>query len=89
MKKLKLVYGSDTGKTENVINNYLLDLLEKHFKVEVIEVLDIQPKDWNSHNFYILGIPTWYDGLLQSDWEDYFDDFKQIDFSNKTIALFG
>ena len=25
---------------------------------------------------FILGIPTWYDGVLQSDWEDYFDDFK-------------
>ena len=89
MEKLKLIYGSDTGKTENVINNYLLGLLKNYFKVEVIEVLDIQPKDWNSHNFYILGIPTWYDGLLQSDWEDYFDDFQEIDFTDKTIALFG
>ena len=26
---------------------------------------------------------------MQSDWEDYFDDFKQIDFSGKTVAIFG
>ena len=89
MKNLKLIYGTDTGKTENVINDYLLDLFNENFKVEVVEVLDIKPEDWESHDFYVLGIPTWYDGLLQSDWEDYFDDFQEIDFTDKTVALFG
>ena len=32
---------------------------------------------------------TWYDGDLQSDWEDFFEDFKKIDFTGKTVAIFG
>ena len=45
--------------------------------------------DWTEHDMFILGIPTWYYGELQSDWEAYFDHFKTLDFSGKTIALFG
>jgi flavodoxin I len=89
MKKIKLIFGTDTGNTEYVINTYLLSLLENEFEVKVVEVDEITSEDWESHNFFILGIPTWYDGLLQSDWEDYFEEFKQIDFTGKTLALFG
>ena len=37
----------------------------------------------------MIGLPTWYDGDLQSDWEDYFEEFKTIDFTNKKVCLFG
>ena len=87
--RLKLVYGSDTGNTENVIDNYLLSIFEPHFEIETISVSQITPEDWKSHDFYILSIPTWYDGELQSDWEDYFEEFKTIDFTGKTVAIFG
>ena len=36
-----------------------------------------------------MGVPTWYDGVLQSDWEDYFEEFKKIDFTGKFVAIFG
>ncbi len=87
--RIKLVYGSDTGNTENVIDNYLLSIFEPYFDIETLSVSQISPDDWTSHDFYILSIPTWYDGELQSDWEDYFEDFKTIDFTGKTVALFG
>jgi|TARA_B100000035_G_C20969738_1_gene540470 flavodoxin I len=87
--RLKLVYGSDTGNTENVIDNYLLSIFEPHFEIETISVSQITPEDWESHDFYILSIPTWYDGELQSDWEDYFEEFQTIDFTGKTVAVFG
>ncbi len=90
MDKVKLIFGTDTGNTDHVINTYILGELENNdFSHEVVEVDNITSKDWESHDFYILGIPTWYDGLLQSSWEDYFDDFKKIDFTGKTVALFG
>ena len=38
MKDIKLIYGSDTGKTEYVINTYLMSALEKKFNVEVINL---------------------------------------------------
>ena len=82
--RIKLIYGSDTGNTELVTED-LVKLLDN---IEVTTVADLTPEDWEYDNF-ILGIPTWYDGELQSDWEDYFEEFKTIDFTDKTVAIFG
>tara|TARA_Y100001972_G_scaffold32436_1_gene40153 strand:+ start:148 stop:660 length:513 start_codon:yes stop_codon:yes gene_type:complete len=84
---IKLIYGSDTGNTE-IIQQDIVDLLDKH-DVSVVDLADIEPSDWDSHEFYILGIPTWYDGDLQSDWEDYFPTFEELDFNGKTFTIFG
>ena len=86
--KLKLIYGSDTGKTSYVVENYLIDLLDS-FQLEVKEVNNISEQDWENDEFFMLGVPTWYDGVLQSDWEDYFEEFKKIDFTDKFVAIFG
>jgi len=82
--RIKLIYGSDTGNTELVTED-IVKLLDN---VEVTTVGDLTPEDWDYDKF-ILGIPTWYDGELQSDWEDYFEEFKTIDFKDKTVAIFG
>ena len=82
--RIKLIYGSDTGNTELVTED-LVKLLDN---IEVTTVADLTPEDWD-HDKFILGIPTWYDGELQSDWEDYFEEFKTIDFKGKVIALLG
>ena len=82
--RIKLIYGSDTGNTELVTE----DLVKLLGNVEVTTVADLTPEDWDYDNF-ILGIPTWYDGELQSDWEEYFDEFKTIDFTGKKVAIFG
>ena len=87
--RVKLIYGSDTGNTEHVIDNCLLSIFEPYFEIESKCINDITSDDWKSHDFYILSIPTWYDGELQSDWEDYFEEFKTIDFTDKTVAIFG
>jgi len=83
--KTKVIYGSDTGNTE-LITNDLIKLLDNS---EVLTVDELKENDWEENVLYILGIPTWYDGELQSDWEDYFDTFKEIDFTDKTVAIFG
>ena len=83
--EVKIIYGTDTGNTE-VITEDLVKLLDSP-KVETVD--EINENTWNGNTLYILGIPTWYDGELQSDWEDYFKEFKTIDFTDKTVALFG
>lgn len=87
MNEIGLIYGSDTVMTEEVtsliVDNWTLS------NINVIEVSQAKKSDFEKYNTLILGLSTWYDGDLQSDWEDYFDDFKKIDFTNKTIALFG
>ena len=88
--KIKIIYGSDTGTTEDVVNTFLIPLLNTYeVNIDLKEVLDITNDDWEGYDLYILGIPTWYDGELQSDWEDYFDDFKKINFLDKKVAIFG
>ena len=82
--RIKLIYGTDTGNTELVTE----DLVKLLGNVEVTTVADLTPEDWDYDNF-ILGIPTWYDGELQSDWEEYFEEFKTIDFTCKKVAIFG
>ena len=89
-RMIRLYYGSDTQKTHHVVQNVLLPILERqrvHVKDKVIA--ELTDDDWSNHEVFILGVPTWYYGELQSDWEAYFDHFKTLDFSGKTVALFG
>jgi flavodoxin I len=86
---IKLIYGSDTGKTEYVVDQYFIPGLEEIGDLEYKNVNDLTEEDWSESDLFVLGIPTWYDGELQSDWEDYFETFKEIDFSGKSVAVFG
>ncbi len=86
-KNIGLIYGSDTGMTEEITHTIVDEWNES--EIEVIEVSQVSKSDFERMDILFLGLSTWYDGDLQSDWESYFDEFKTIDFSNKTIALFG
>ncbi|MEE3164508.1 MAG: flavodoxin [Bacteroidota bacterium] len=87
---IQLFYGSDTQKTHEVVQSTILPLLRLE-GVEVQEkvIPELTDEDWIEHDMFILGVPTWYYGELQSDWEAYFDHFKTLDFTGKTVALFG
>lgn len=88
MEDIALIYGSDTGMTEEVVSSIVDDW--ELSELNVIEVLNLKKEIFDKYDKLILGLSTWYDGDLQSDWEDYFDkEFKDIDFTGKTIAVFG
>lgn len=82
-----LIYGSDTGMTEE-ITHVIVDKCN-FLDIDVQVVSEIDRTYFEQYDFIILGLSTWYDGDLQSDWEDYFEEFKTIDFSNKKVALYG
>ncbi len=85
--KIGLFYGSDTGTTEEVANK-IADKIGK----ELIDLNDIGSAsdfDFEKYNHIILGTSTWYDGDLQSDWEYFFPSLDSIDFTGKTVAIFG
>ncbi len=84
--KTALIYGSDTGITELVVS---LITKELTIELDIIEVFTIKPEDFDRYDKIIIGVPTWYDGDLQSDWEDFFPDFKKIDFTEKEVFFFG
>ena len=83
--KTALIYGSDTGITELVVT---LITKELDIELDIIEVFAIKPEDFERYDKIIIGVPTWYDGDLQSDWEDFYPDFKKINFDNKKVCFF-
>ncbi|MGB1296516.1 MAG: flavodoxin [Flavobacteriales bacterium] len=87
MKKIGLFFGSDTGNTEEVANKIQATIGED--KVEIHDMYEVEVSTFDQYDQIILGLSTWHDGQLQSDWDSFFEDFKTVDFSGKTIALFG
>ena len=87
MSKIGLFYGSDTGNTEEMAEEIQRNLGED--VVELKDVSDVDIKEIENYQQLIIGIPTWYEGDLQSAWDSIFEDLDDIDFNGKTIAFFG
>src|SRR5580693_7462072 len=91
MAKIGLFYGTDTGNTERV-SKRVKELVEAKIGAGEVDLLEIYKKkkdDMAKYNLLILGMPTWYDGELQGDWEEYITEMQQIDFTGKKVAFFG
>lgn len=43
--------------------------------LDVMKIGEATVTDFKKYEKLILRLSTWYDGDLQSDWEDFFDDF--------------
>lgn len=85
--KIGLFFGSDTGYTEGVAQQ-VQEILGKEL-VNVHDIRRAKPEDFAPYTRLIIGLSTWHDGELQSDWDTFYKDFKTIDFSAKTVAFFG
>lgn len=84
-KKIGLFFGSDTGITEELTH----EIVDAFDDIVVKEISEANTTDFKEYDTIILGLSTWYDGDLQSDWETFFDDFKTIDFTGKKVAIYG
>lgn len=87
MNKIGLFYGSDTGCTEAVS-----EMIQEQLGTDVVELIDVYDasvEDFDRFDKIIIGLSTWHDGQLVSAWDDFYDDFKTVDLSSKTIAIFG
>ncbi len=87
MSKVALIFGSDTGNTEDVAKR-LTEMLGED-NIDLIEVTQSSVEQISSYDKLILATSTWGSGDLQADWEDFEDKLEEIDFSNKTVALLG
>lgn len=86
-KKIGLFFGTDTGTTE-IITEKIIQLIGTEW-VDKHDVYDAATSDFDRYEYLLLGLSTWYDGELQSDWEVFYDEFKTIDFTGKKVAIFG
>lgn len=85
METIGLFFGSDTGNTEGIVDT----IDKKMSNVDIFNVGDCSIEDYQKFDKIILGVPTWYDGELQSDWDFFFEKFQTIDFTGKQVAIFG
>ncbi|GAA4889001.1 flavodoxin FldA [Ferrimonas pelagia] len=86
MASVGLFFGSDTGNTEAVAK-----MIQKKLG-ELVAVKDIaksSKEEIDEFSLLILGIPTWYYGEAQCDWDDFFPELEQLDFNDKLVAIFG
>ena len=87
MKKIGLFFGSDTGNTEE-ISKIIQQKIGKDV-VDISDIADTTSSDFDKYDKFLIGIPTWYYGENQCDWDDFFPELEKIDFSNKVVGIFG
>ena len=87
MKNIGLFFGSDTGNTEVIAS--LIQRKIGEDKVDLFDVYDVSMSQFLNYDHIIIGLSTWHDGQLVSGFDDQIDEFKEIDFTGKKIALFG
>lgn len=82
-----IFFGSDTGNTENIAK-----MIQQQLGKDVAAVYDIAKctkEDLDTFDILLFGIPTWYYGEAQCDWDDFFPTLEEINCNGKLVALFG
>lgn len=96
MARIGLFFGSNTGNTRKVAKQ-----IKKRFDddtlADPLNVNRTSAEDFAAYDFLILGTPTLGEGQLPGlsseaeaeSWEEFLPKIEDVDFSGKTIALFG
>lgn len=82
-----IFFSSDTGNTEK-----LAKMIQKELGKNTSDIFDIavsSKEDIESYNKLLFGIPTWYYGEPQCDWDSFLPILKDINFTGKKVAIFG
>jgi flavodoxin I len=87
LAKIGLFYGSTTAKTDAIA-----ELIRDEFGGGMVKLhcmAEARKEDFAKYSYLIIGSPTWGIGKLQSDWEEFFPELDNIDFSSTQVAYFG
>ncbi len=86
MKEIALFYGTYTGVTK-IIAEKIANALGK----DKIDLFDISEggEQMAEYQKLIIGTSTWSIGELQEDWDAFMPKLQTMNFSGKTVALFG
>jgi flavodoxin I len=79
-----VVYGSDGGATKSVASR-----IAKKVNGKAVDIKGATKGDFEGCSLLILGIPTYGDGQLQTDWETNLEKLKSANIAKKKVALFG
>lgn len=87
MAKIGLFYDTDTGNTRKVAK--MINKLFDEGDIEMKSITKLELSDFKSYSAFILGTPTLGEGELPENWDTFLPQLDAMDFSGKTIALFG
>ncbi|MGA1932480.1 flavodoxin [Arcobacter sp. YIC-464] len=79
-----IFYTTSTGNSTEIANKIAEEL-------NGIEVFDLSSNldKIAEYEKVIIGCSTWGDGELNDDFDEVWDEFSEVDFSGKTVALFS
>jgi len=80
-----LFFTSSTGNSEEIAGKIASEL----GGIEVFDLSSTSVDKINEFDKVVIGGSTWGEGELNDDFDEIWDDFAAIDFSGKTVALFG
>tara|TARA_X000001036_G_scaffold440129_1_gene494752 strand:+ start:18136 stop:20088 length:1953 start_codon:yes stop_codon:yes gene_type:complete len=86
-EKIGLFYGSTTGNSEEVCDRIFETLGEE--VIDLLNVSEVDPNKMLEYNHIIISCPTWNEGELQEDWEEFLPKIAALDLKGKTIVMFG
>nr|WP_324258846.1 flavodoxin [Cellvibrio fontiphilus] len=86
---IALVYGTDTGNTEEVGGKIASALRQHGYSVDMMNVTEVTSDVLATYSFLIMGIPTWDFGGIQEDWEDFEKDLLSTNLRGHVVALYG
>ena len=78
-----IIFGTDTGNTEDVAEKISEQLEEAGIVAELINITDATPEQMQGFDLTIMGIPTWDFGGIQADWEDVEEMIQALDMGGK------
>jgi len=92
MEKIGLFYGPEKGSVHRVAEKIKAIIGEN--KIDLISVRNATAADLERFDKIIFGISTvgketWDSAYSNTDWSKFFPVVSQVDYSNKTVALFG
>lgn len=79
-----IFYGSSTGNTKDVSEK-----LQQLLGGDLHSITDVDADTIAGYDFMVFATSTWGAGDLQDDWEDFFPNLDDIDFSGKKVAIMG
>ncbi len=92
MSKVLVVFGSTTGNTEGVAEVITKTLKGGGIETDLKNAADVTAGGLsNGYDVLLFGCSTWGDEEieLQEDFVPLFDDFDQVGFDGKNVAVFG
>ncbi|KAM3098597.1 flavodoxin FldA [Phormidesmis sp. 146-35] len=88
MSKIGLFWGTQTGNTQTIAEK-IQEEFGGESAVTLYDISAADTSDFEDYECLIIGCPTWNIGELQADWDGFFDELDDIDFSGKKVAYFG